>query len=1111
MSATDPSEARAAGDLGRWLLTIGLENLLPVFEENEVDFEALLLLSDADLKDLGLALGPRRKILNALHTTLETSGEALAGERRQVVALFCDMVGYTALSQRVDAEDLETIVRQYEDICTICVTRYEGYVFQMQGDGIIAVFGYPFAHEGEAERAIRTGLDMIKRIEGAALPGGDRLQVRIGIASGIVVVGSGRDRLTGDCLNLAARLEAAAEPGTILVSEEVRRLARGWFEYKDLGGLDFKGFAEPVRSFRVIGPSLAQTRFAAWSQISAPAMVGRDTENAMLVEMWDAIRRDQQGGAAILNGDPGIGKSRLLNSFASTVKARGASAISIQCSAFFGNSPYHPLKPLLISLAGVEDSDSDTRKLEKLTALVRDGMGGSKEEALLLASALSVPFSAEAGRIDLSAGAANQKTQSLIARILARNWSPGPTVLIYEDIHWADPSTLAVLKQQLEGIAETPVMIVAAHRPEFNAEWADLPGVRRISLGRLSLAESISLARSIGGKNRLSDAVIEHIAERADGVPLFVEELTRTILEALAARRDVPGMADAAMLDQLGLPGTLRELIMARLDRSPQAKEVAQIGAIIGREFSHGLVAQLDVVPEPQLTQALGQLMELGLAYRTGEGATQSYSFKHALVQDAARDSLRKSIRKTLHGKIARTLESDLDGVGFSAPEVLAHHFEAANLKLKAAQNYRKAGELAVRRFAVVEGTTYFRSALRLIAELAPSVEVKALELEVRKQLGPLIMAQHGWGRLEVAEVLEPALALARELDHRSSFLPVLNTLNVHYFSICDMASSLRCGSQLLEIGNATQDEDLVIMGHRATSAAHFWRGEFDAALASGDHVRRLYNADRHHHITTTTNNDPLSAEGVYRAQVLWLKGYPEQAIAISDEKDRNSRRRGHPFDIALSLTLGAQVFEYLRDADALMLRAEEVEAIATRHGLTVMTNVMAPINRALGLFHRGDFEQSASLLDLAISRFHATGHRVWLSYLRAREAEARAAAGETQRALDILESSIREVESYGENAHRAEIYRIHGKVLLAAGRLPEAEAELITALDIAGEQGALSWELRAALSLAQAWQRERSAEARELLQGTLARFTEGFSSRDLIDARNLLDRLPPV
>ena len=322
-------DGETQSDIEAWLSELGLERLLPVFVENEIDGEALRLLTEKDLKELGIALGPRKKILNALlnepapAASPQEHHEIVTGERRQVVALFCDIVGYTALSQRIDAEDLEGIVRHYEDVCTICVARYEGYVFQKQGDGIIAIFGYPFAHESEAERAVRTSLEIIQRMRSILLPDGETLKVRIGIASGIVVVGSGRDRLTGDCLNLASRLEAAAEPGSVLVSEDVRRIARGWFEYKDLGGLEYKGFATPVRTFRVLGPSMAQTRFAALSQISAPAMVGRDSENALLLEKWETVRRSETGMAAILNGDPGIGKSRLLNSFASAVRAQG--------------------------------------------------------------------------------------------------------------------------------------------------------------------------------------------------------------------------------------------------------------------------------------------------------------------------------------------------------------------------------------------------------------------------------------------------------------------------------------------------------------------------------------------------------------------------------------------------------------------------------------------------------------------------------------------------------------------------------------------------------------------------------------------------------------------
>uniref|UniRef100_UPI0025D1574D ATP-binding protein n=1 Tax=Roseobacter sp. TaxID=1907202 RepID=UPI0025D1574D len=569
-------------DVEAWLAVLGLERLLPAFVENEIDGDALRLLTDEDLRELGIALGPRKKILNALLNEPAPAAppqehfDVVTGERRQVVALFCDVVGYTALSQRIDAEDLEAIVRQYEDVCTICVSRYEGYVFQKQGDGIIAIFGYPFAHESEAERAIRTSLEMIQRMRSIRLPDGETLNVRIGIASGIVVVGSGRDRLTGDCLNLAARLEAAADPGTVLVSEDVRRMARGWFEYKDLGGLEFKGFSAPVRTFRVLGPGMAQTRFAAWSQISAPAMVGRDSENALLLKKWETVRRSETGMAAILNGDPGIGKSRLLNSFASAVRAQGVSAISIQCSAFYFNSAYHPLKPQLRELAGIRDDDTDARKLQKISQLIVDEFGGDDEEVQLLASVLSVPYEARFGPIELSAGAAGEKTRSLVSRLLSRNWSVGPTVLLYEDLHWADPSTVAVLMDQLSRVKDSFIMIVATHRPEFDAAWIAETEVTQLTLGKLDPANCVELARSIDSENSLSAKVISHIAERSEGVPLFVEELTRTVLETLSstASGKLPETDDE--LIALSIPGTLRELIMARLDRSAEAKEVAQ-------------------------------------------------------------------------------------------------------------------------------------------------------------------------------------------------------------------------------------------------------------------------------------------------------------------------------------------------------------------------------------------------------------------------------------------------------------------------------------------------------------------------------------------------------
>ena len=1106
-------DGETQSDIEAWLSELGLERLLPVFVENEIDGEALRLLTEKDLKELGIALGPRKKILNALlnepapAASPQVHHEIVTGERRQVVALFCDIVGYTALSQRIDAEDLEGIVRHYEDVCTICVARYEGYVFQKQGDGIIAIFGYPFAHESEAERAVRTSLEIIQRMRSILLPDGETLKVRIGIASGIVVVGSGRDRLTGDCLNLASRLEAAAEPGSVLVSEDVRRMARGWFEYKDLGGLEYKGFATPVRTFRVLGPSMAQTRFAALSQISAPAMVGRDSENALLLEKWETVRRSETGMAAILNGDPGIGKSRLLNSFASAVRAQGVGAISIQCSAFYANSAYHPLKPQLKKLAGIRDDDSEQRKLQKISLLILDEFGGDEEEVRLLASVLSVPYETRFGAIDISAGAASGKTRSLVSRLLSRNWSVGPTVLLYEDIHWADPSTVSVLMDQFSRVKDSFIMIVATHRPEFDAAWAEEMDISQLTLGKLNPEECIELALSIDGEDRLSKTVISHIAERSEGIPLFVEELTRTVLETLgnSAFGEVPESDEE--LIALSIPGTLRELIMARLDRSAEAKEVAQIGAVIGREFDHHFIKSLHVISEQSLENGLNRLTELGLAYQSGRGSSARYVFKHALVQDAARDSLLRSVRKTLHGKIAKGFEKQDGDTVKSAPEILAQHFEHASLSLKAAEYYNKAGELAVQRFAIVEGISYFEKALKLIGAEGNSTATQQLELEVRKQLGPLIMAQHGWGKVEVAGILEPALTLAKSLDHRSSFLPILNTLNIHYFSVCDMSASLNCARQLLDIGEATGDEELVIMGHRASSAAYFWRGEFREALKSGDRVRKLYDPVAHHHITTTTNNDPFSGEGVYRSQILWMTGYPDQARIVSDEKDQNSRRRGHPFDTTFSLTLGAQVFEYLRDPQSLLDRADEAERIGKRYGLAVMTNVMVPINRGLALYHQGQFDESADLLDLAINRFHKTGHRVWLSYLRAREAEARAEMGDLERALHMVEQSIRQIEIYRENAHLPELRRIFGKLLMKSDRVQEAEVQLTMAHEAAKLQQSLSWELRAATTLAECLQERQLERAHDRLRTTLAKFTEGFSTPDHLDAKAVLAR----
>jgi tetratricopeptide (TPR) repeat protein len=554
------------------------------------------------------------------------------------------------------------------------------------------------------------------------------------------------------------------------------------------------------------------------------------------------------------------------------------------------------------------------------------------------------------------------------------------------------------------------------------------------------------------------------------------------------------------------VPDTLRDLLLARLDQSEPAKRAAQIGALVGRSFRRDLLAALELLDPADLEEGLDTLVALELAQRSGAGAEALYTFKHALVQDAAAESLLRADRMQVHLRIAEALEGAPAG---TEPEVMARHYGEAGVPDRAARHWEAAGAAALARFALPEAIVHLRNGLSELRKLPPSTEVEALELRLRARLGPLVVAQHGWGNGEIAAVLEPALALAQAPGRHDSLGPILNTLSIHYFSICDMPASLSCAESLLEAGARHGDGDLTIVGHRAASAAHFWMGELTEALDHGDAVRALYDPAAHWHLAEVSNVDPFTGEGVYRAPALWLRGFADQARRASDEKDANARRRGHPFDRALALTLGAQVFELMRDPEALLARTEEAEAVAEAHGMALISEIMARISRGCAALAQGEPREAAALLDEAITRFHATGHRVWLSYLRARQAEAMALDGRAREALAIVEASLRHFATHEERVHLPEVLRLRGLLHADLGD-PEAGArDFQASLDLARRQGALAWELRTTMSAARlmAAQGERQA-AHAALAAVHARFTEGFGTPDLRDARALLDAL---
>lgn len=1108
--------------ISEWLKSLDLERFAPVFVENEVDFAALQVLSDEDLKELGIPFGPRKRILraasdmrrpqlvidrvNAGALSPSLAGPVpVTGERRQLTVLFCDMVGFTEVAHRVDPEVLQTIIRSYEDACAVCIARYDGYVFQRLGDGIVAFFGYPLAHERETERAIRAGLEIIQTMARLEVPEIGRVAVRIGIATGIVVVSTGERGAVGETMNLASRLQSIAKPGTVIVSERVWRIAGGVFDYEDLGEHQLKGIEQPSRAFRVLGLSAEPSRM----DISAPApFIGRERELNLLMERWQLARKGS-GQVVMLAGEPGIGKSRVVSTLRQRVAAEGVQALRLQASPFHVNSAFYPVIAMFEGVLMFGRDESAALKLEKLEALVAGRYGRPQQDVRFLARMLSIPCDDRYGALDITPQLEKTETNRVLIEFIRSIAADHPVLLVFEDLQWADPTSLELLNNLIRQIAQFPILIVLTSRPEFVSLWSEHSYFLELDLGRLNSGQSEALISRLCGGKALPPELRDRIIARTDGIPLYVEELTKAILESGDLVEEGDRYVFNGSPDNLSIPETLRDSLMARLDRVPAIKEIAQVSAALGREFRYEVIAALDLMIETALCRKLAQFTESGLAFQHGAIPGAIYTFKHALVQDVAYDSMLRSQRQPLHARIARVLEERWPETKDTEPELLAHHYTAAGLTETAIPYWQKAGELALRRFALPEAITHLRRGMALVQTVPASPARDAMELGLRSVLAPAIVAQRGWGHSEVGAVLEPAWALARSLRQQTSYIPILSALWVHYMCRDQLTLSMESAERMQTTGASTQDDCLEIVGLRAAAGSCYWLGDFHGALRHGDRLRSMYDAERHWHIAQLTNWDPLTGEGIYRGQYLWMLGYPDQAIASTLATEEHARRRNHAFDLAFALTLGAQVFDLVHQPDELMKRTEEAERVGREHGLALLGEVMAEISRGIAWLRGGRIDESIGQLGKAVSRIASTGHRIWIWYLQALRAEGLALAGNLTEAAELIEESVQRIRQGEERSHFAEVLRLRGWLLIRQGELDRAELSLRESIEVARGQNAKSWELRTASSLARllAHRGDRTA-ARALLEPVYSWFTEGFATSDLLEARALLELL---
>jgi class 3 adenylate cyclase len=918
-------------DIAAWLRDLGLERYEEAFRESAIDAEVLPELTDADLEKLGVLLGHRKRLLKAIaalragdtapaalvkaaERSDRETGRAIEAERRQLTVLFCDLVGSTELSTKLDPENMREVIRDYQNAVVGETTHFEGHVAKFMGDGVLAYFGWPQAHEDDVERAVRAALAIAHAVSQVTSPVGEPLAARIGIATGPVVVGdllgegaAQEQAVVGETPNLAARLQEVAEPGMVVIAATTRHLLGSLFELENLGAQRVKGFAEPLAAFRILGEGRAESRFEAMHTTGLTPLVGREHELAILLERW-VWAKDSDGQVVLLAGEPGIGKSRLARALRERLAAEPYTPISHFCSPYHTSSALYPVTGLLERAAGFTQEDTADERLDRLEALLARSTDRLHEAVPLVAALLSIPTGERYPPLELSPQRQKQRTLEVLLDQLSGLAAKQPVLAVYEDLHWVDPTTRELLDLLVEQVRHLPVLMLMTFRPEFNPPWTGQAHVTLLPLSRLGRRQGAAIVERLTGGKALPDEVLDQIVSKTDGVPLFVEELTKTVLESGLLRDAGDHFEVAGQLPPLAIPATLHDSLMARLDRLAPAKHVAQIGAVIGREFGHDLVGAVAQLSESQLTAALDQLVQAELVFRRGTPPDATYSFKHALVQETAYQSLLKSRRQQLHARIADALSQ----FG-TTPEVLARHYTEAGLLEPAARSWAEAGHKALARSAMHEGARAFRNALGLLRRQPPSAKSERQELDLLVPLSVSLINTTGPGSADVEAVQREAAGLGdREGEFRARWL-LWRVHNVR----AELEQAVGIARGLRDETRRDGDPDRELHALHALWSSSLFRGDLEATVRHVETALELYDPARHSTSAMVLGgHDPKECGLTNGGNALFLLGYPERALTWNRAGMAHALELGQPQIVVHALNWNIILPQLLDDLD---------------------------------------------------------------------------------------------------------------------------------------------------------------------------------------------------
>ena len=1120
------------GDLKAWLQELGLSRFAKAFEENEIDFEALPYLTDNMLAQMGLPIGPRAKVLAAiskigsLAPSSETGQQQKAqreppprrqAERRQITVMFCDMVDSTKLADRLDPEDFGAVIDAYQKACGAIIERYDGHVSQYRGDSIEVYFGWPSAREDAAECAVRAGLEVIEAVR--ALPGPNPLMVRVGISTGIVMIGetgwgdpSIPSGAVGETLHVAARLQSLALPNSVVIAEATSRLVCGRFDQEDLGMQVLKGLAERVRAFRVHRVRDDSRRFQADRARTITPLVGRRAELAFLQQRWrDAT--DGDGQTVFISGVPGIGKSRIVHELEARIEGEPHFSLTFQCLPHCMQSALFPVIQQIRRRARLKAEDSDEAKLHKLEKLLSFATKQVEKAVPFVAEMMSMPIGSRYRLPALTAQQMNSHTLFVLAELLASLARTQPILCLIEDAQWIDPSSQELLDLIAGQIDEARILLVVTHRPEYQVH--SYGNVSGLTLTRLKRSETAEMARLALRDRSISIAAMNRIIDESDSIPLFVEELAHGAIERNAASPLGVNDRRTEAPDSWSVPASLRDSLAARLDRAPKARNVAQMAAVIGREFSYDMllgVASPSLSPA-ELDSTLAHLKNNQIVQLIDDGPPARYAFKHALVRDAAYESLLRSSRREIHTRIASTIEKRSPDIVAGQPELLAYHYGLAGNPESAMRYWLLGGRRARSRSANQEAAVQYQNALELLGSLPDTPERRAMELEIQLSLGVCLIAVRGYSAEDTRHAFERACSLCAELGEPHKELQAIFGLWGHFWMKADHGRAIELGELLLAKADQIHDMMALILGWRSLGSTLLTLGDFVRAREHLERAVALGQQSTTEELLFAYAVDPRIAAQLMLGWDLWILGFPEQALSNVLQALSQAIQRDDAYSTAFAHYVTSVVQLLCGRINDSLVNADQSLTLSRDHRINLYT-LYSRFGRGCALAKLGQTKDAIVEIREGIEEARRTENECIRGFMLSWLATIQAQTGDKEAALSTLDEALKQTNDNSGRMWEAELLRLRGNILLTVrpDAAIEAERNYNDAITVARHQNARSLELRATTSLAKLLRAQgRSDGTRAQLAPILDWFTEGFDTADLKEAKDELDALATI